>query len=255
MNEATEAAVEQAEAPIMSFNDVVIPEEEAHENEAEDVKEPVKIKVGDEELSEEEVKEALKSHKNKNEWDKSNAEKARELAVARTGLKAMTTFIEKLRSSGERLPYIKEAFMEEFGDEFETTFEEALKADLSNIKDPRDDELAALKAEKAAIENEKEIKAEKKELAEKFKLNDEQTDEVYAFAVKKFEETGQALSLEEAYKLMDYDKALERAAEAEKKAKEAKKPTPPKIPSTRPGATKIIDKNRYRSFKDIPTPP
>lgn len=210
---------------------------------------PVKIKIGDDELEEKTIKEALESHKNKAEWIKSNDEKAREIATARNALKPMLTFIDKLKDEGEGVADIKEAFIDRYGDEFGKTFDELIKIDLKDFKDPRDEELATVKAQLAALENEKEINAEKKELAGKFKLSEEQTAEVYDFAVKKFEETGQALSLEEAYKLMDYDKALEREAEAIKKAKEAKKPKVPDVP-TGGGGAKTINK-QSDSYADI----
>lgn len=254
---------------ISSFHDLKVPDnvpespaqEETKVEETKDKQEePVKgkIKIGEEELEEEVIKSALESHKHRKDWEKSNTEKAQEIATARNALKPMLAFIDKLKAKGEDIEDIKSAFDETYGDEFKGVFDELIKIDLKEFKDPRDEEIAMLKAEKAERENEKALNDEKKELAAKFKLKDEQAEEVLQFAIKNFDESGQALTLEQAYKQINYDKAIEAQKAAEEEAKrikeEKKQPEPPKDVKAGTGAKNFVDGRRIRSYKDLPGP-
>ena len=256
---------------ITSFHDlkapVTVPESPAQEEtkveetkDAEKQEEPVKgkIKIGDEELEEEIIKSALESHKHRRDWEKSNTEKAQEIATARNALKPMLAFIDKLKAKGEDIEDIKSAFDETYGDEFKGVFDELVKIDLKEYKDPRDEEIAQLKAVIETGEAEKAISAEKKELAEKYKLKADEADSVYNFAEDYFKKSGNAMSLEDAYKLMNHDKAVEAAKKAEEEAKrikeEKKQPEPPKDIKAGTGAKNFVDGRRIRSYKDLPGP-
>jgi hypothetical protein len=217
------------------------------EQHANDTVVPVKIKVKDDEFTEDELESALADRRQKNLWEKSHTEESQKLAAARKAIEPVLKFVEKLKADGEFLADIKESAVDRFGDEFAGIIDAAIQMDPEKVPNPFKDELAAAQRErddarkerddlKSAKEAEAAISAEMKTLRETHKLSEKQAGEVLEFATKKFEETGQAVSLEDAWKLMDYENQV-------KKAEAAKTPKIHRTPDAGTGAKDIKNKN------------
>lgn len=210
-------------------------------------KEPTKIKVKDAEYTEDEIMEALEDRKNKTAWQKTNTEEAQKLAAMRKAIEPVVKFVEKLKGDGELSGEIREEAVDKFGEEFGEVIDAAIAFDEKEYPNPYQTEHEATKAElatlKTQIESEKAINAEMKGLRTNHKLSEEQALKVLDFAEKKFAETGQALTLEDAFKLQDYE--VQRA-----KAEEKPKPKIPDVPRKDQGAKDIKDKPAG-SYEDI----
>jgi hypothetical protein len=163
-------------------------------------------------------------------------------------------FTERLKDDGEFREDIKEAAAERFGEEYGDIIDLAIELDPEAVPNPfREDLEAALRdrdearTERDRILSEVEantlIHAEMNDLRSAHGLSEEKAHEVLEFAAGKFEETGQALSLEDAWKLMDYENQAKRAAGA-------KRPRVPGTPAGGPGA-KNIKSRPSGSFEDI----
>ena len=217
------------------------------QKEKEEPTEPTKIKVKDGEYTEDEIAEALEDRKNKTAWQKTNTEEAQKLAATRKAIEPVVKFVEKLRSDGELAAEIREEAVERFGAEFGEIIDAAIAFDEKEHPNPLATEHEATKAElaelKARIEGEKAINAELKELRTAHKITEEQALKVLEFAEQKFTETGQALTLEDAFKLQDYE--VQKT-----KANEKPKPKIPDVPRKDQGAKDIKDKPAG-SYEDI----
>lgn len=209
--------------------------------------EPTKIKVGDAEYTEDEIAEALEDRRNKSAWQKTNTEEAQKVAAMRKAIEPVVKFVGKLKGDGEFSAEIRDAAIEKFGEEFGSVIDAAIAFDENEHPHPLQTELDSAKTEldalKARIEGENAIQAEMKELRKAHGLSEEKAGEVLEFAGKKFEETGQALTLEDAFKLMDYENV-------KKKAEERKAPKVPDVPRNEQGA-KDIKSKPAGSYEDI----
>lgn len=210
---------------------------------------PAKIKVRDAEYTEEELAAAVEDARNKETWVKRQTEEAQKLAAMRKMVEPVAAFVEKLKADGEFAADIRDAAVERFGDEFAGVIDAVIQFDAEKAPNPFKAELDAKDAElrdlRASIEGEKAIAAELKGLRESHKLSEEAVLAVLEFAGKKFEETGQALPLEDAFKLMDYENV-------KKKAEERKGPAIPDVPGNSRGA-KDIKAKKPGSYDEIST--
>jgi hypothetical protein len=178
----------------------------------------------------------------KKSWQKKNTESAMEMADQRKMIEPIVQFVNKLREKGELISDIKDMAVAEFGEEFGEVIDKAMKFDSETFKHPDSEELATYKEQE---EEQKFIKEMKTEFGEKHNLEPEAVNEVYEFADKHYQDTGEALSLESAMKLMKTEQTETENAQLKEKLKKAKKNLP-KAPNTLPkdrrGLTEIDTK-------------
>ncbi len=192
----------------------------------------LKLTIAGKEYTEGELQTALENSTNKVDWQKSNTEKAQETAELHKSIQPVIELINKLREDTDLFIEIKEAVVEKFGDEVKPIFDAAFKFDVDKHPNPYKTELETEQQKTRELQSEIVLSKEKVTLKELHKLKNSQVDEVYDFAVDKYNETGTFLSLEDAYKLMDYDVQV-------KKAGETKKPAIPAVIPKKKGATTI----------------
>jgi hypothetical protein len=77
----------------------------------------------------------------------------------------------------------------------------------TELPNPYQDQLLEAEERLATIEAERELDNSLVKLQNTFSLSSEQADEVLSFAIKVHEDTDRLLTLEEAYKVMNFDKA------------------------------------------------
>jgi len=194
---------------------------------------PVKIKIGKTEYAEDEVKGWFEDSQNKKSWQAKNTQTAQELAEQRKAVEPLVTLINKLRGTEKEafVEMICESFMDDpdLGEDAVKSLKDALKFDPEKYEHPFKKELAEERAKREQLEAEKEanrlITEESDVLKKNYKLSDKKVKDVIAFAVKKYEDTSQAISLEDAYKLVEYE-------DLKKKSQEP--PPPPKVPTVPP---------------------
>lgn len=175
--------------------------------------------LGDEEFTEEQLREAIKDSKNKKEWQKSNTEKAQEIANTRKALEPLVQLVQKLKDNGETVADIKTIVTDALGDESAQLVDYALKFDSSVYQHP---EVAELREQLTQREANDFIRDELRELRDTHGLTQEQAEEVQAWAVDKFDKTKQAYSLEDSYMLMNFKTLEEKAKEQKKEIKQTK---------------------------------
>lgn len=205
---------------------------------------PVTVKLGDEEFTEDAIRAALDDARNKSDWQKKNTVEAQRLAAMRKAIEPVIGLVKKLKEDGALASDIRDELVDRLGDEAAGLIDAALTFDEANHPNPFKEELETTRRERdearAERDAERAISAELKELRKNYKLTESQADKVLEFATKKFEETKQALTLDDAYRLMEFEK-LKAKSEA------------PKVPSTpgghSPGARTIT--HAATSFDDI----
>ena len=144
---------------------------------------------------------------NRHEWQKSNTEKAQELSDQRRAVEPLVQLVEKIKESGEFSESLKEAIEDELGKEAGQLFDQSLQMDNKDLPNPFESELQEARDKLANMEAERQIDQSMTQLRSSYKLTDQQAQDVLDFAVKNFEETNRVLTLEEAYKVMNFDKA------------------------------------------------
>lgn len=184
---------------------------------------------------------------NKAEWQKSNTEKAQEVAQTRKSMEPFMKLMGKFRKSEEFADTVKEAVVDEFGDEAGQLFEQSLKMEMTgNSEEPETtvepQEVSELKAKNRQLENELALNTQVSELMIKHSLDSDGVDKVLSFAVEHQEKTGTLLSPEDAYKVMNFDKV---------------KPVPKKKPSVPVNVKKGVgvksesSKKPFTNYEDI----
>ena len=205
--------------------------------------EPV-FKVGEKVYTEVEMKKFIEDSVNKEDWKKVNTEKAQETAAERKAVEPIVQLIEKLKGKpAEAIQAVKEELIEVLGEEAKSIIDTAFNFDAGEYPNPYKKELDEEREKNAELEGEKAVDAALSKLAEDHKLSDAKKKEVHEFWLKKYNETGEVLEFEDAYKLMDYETQ-------KKKAEEKKKPEIPKVPEKKAGA-KNIESKPATSFEDI----
>lgn len=205
--------------------------------------EPETIKIGEDEYSEEDLSEALADRKNKKEWSKANTEKAQAIAEDRKAIEPVLQFAEMVRKNTDFIDVLKETVEEEFGEDGTKLLEAVLSTDKDSLVNPFKDEYDQAVSELDQIKAEVSLNKAKAELKKTFKLKETEVEEVVNYAVKILEDTGRLITLEEAYKVMNFERKSE-----EKKSK----PKPPKSAKKSRGAKKIEDqKKTAKTYEDI----
>ena len=146
---------------------------------------------------------------NRHEWQKSNTEKAQQLSDQRRAVEPLVQLVDKLKESEEFSETLKEAIEDELGKEAGQLYEQSLQMDNKDLPNPYESELTEAREKLEAMESERELERSMSELRSTYKLNDKQVQEVLDFAVSNFEKTDRVLTLDEAYKVMNFNKAPE----------------------------------------------
>jgi len=221
------------------------PEGKKDEETGEEKEEPTEpiFKIGEKVYTEAEMNKFIEDSANKEEWQKTNTEKAQETAAMRKAVEPVVQLIDKLKGNAETVQEIKEILSEVLGEEAKSIIDSAFNFDSNEHLNPFKKELNEALDENAELKGEKAVNNALNELATKHKLSDTKKKEVNDFWLKKFEETGEILEFEDAYKLMDYEYQ-------KKKAEEKKPPVPPKVPEKKAGA-KTIESKPPESYEDI----
>lgn len=190
---------------------------------------PATVKVGEQEYTIDMINAALDDHKNKSDWQKKNTQEAQSIAERRKGIEPFLQFMEKVKGKPEFADMLKDAITDDFGEDGKTLFEKVMNTDPG--VNPYKDEMAHLQKELDNLKSESALRQAENDLKNRFKLKDSDVEAVLDFAVKTLHDTGRTISLEEAYKVMNFDKVQEEATK--------KKPKPPTLANKDRGAVEI----------------
>ncbi|MAE86747.1 MAG: hypothetical protein CMB80_28690 [Flammeovirgaceae bacterium] len=182
---------------------------------------------------------------NRHEWQKSNTEKAQEIADSKRSLEPFMKLMDKFKGSEEFADTVKEAIVDELGDDAGQLFEQSLKAEKMDLPEEspnvqESNEVTELRQHNQQLEAELGLNAHLSVLMNKHQIDSEQVDKVLAFAVEHKQKTGVLLSPEDAYKVMNYDK---------QKAKP--KPSVPVNVKKGVGVKADSQKKPFTSYEDI----
>lgn len=159
-----------------------------------------------EQFTVEDIESWKKDADNRHEWSKSNTEKAQEVADQRRAVEPLVQLVEQLNKSEEFKDTLKEAIEDELGEEAGQLFEQSLKMENKDLPNPFESELAEAKEKVEMMEAEKVLDQSMSNLQAQYSLKSEQVQEVLDYAINAHEESGRLLTLEEAYKVMSFDK-------------------------------------------------
>lgn len=159
-----------------------------------------------EQFTVEDIESWKKDADNRHEWSKSNTEKAQEIADQRRAVEPLVQLVEQLNKSEEFRDTLQEAIEDELGEEAGQLFEQSLKMENKDLPNPFESELAEAKEKIEMMEAEKVLDQSMSNLQAQYSLKSEQVQEVLDYAINAHEESGRLLTLEEAYKVMSFDK-------------------------------------------------
>lgn len=159
-----------------------------------------------EQFTVEDIESWKKDADNRHEWSKSNTEKAQEVADQRRAVEPLVQLVEQLNKSEEFKDTLKEAIEDELGEEAGQLFEQSLKMENKDLPNPFESELTEAREKVEMMEAEKVLDQSMSNLQTQYSLKSEQVQEVLDYAINAHEESGRLLTLEEAYKVMSFDK-------------------------------------------------
>jgi len=180
------------------------------------------IKIGDNEYSENELNLALEALNNRNDWQRSNTQKAQEIADERRYLDGIIATLDSVLEDDElRETLGTEHQLYKAISEYEMSPEEEQDAIVEAEQEVETDRLAQLEDKLVMMETEKEVDREIADLVTKHpELNEDAITEVMNVAVEK------NLNLEDAYifanATINGESALKKAIESVRKAEELK---------------------------------
>ncbi len=165
------------------------------------------ITLGDKEYTAEELTQIVKDHANNETWEKTNTEKAQEIAAAANGIKGALEYLEKLAADPEALELLQDVT----GIKLDDAALESIKAvkGLGGSEDGAPSDIDVLRAENAILQWRQSHMDEFADQAE--------WDKFMAFATEH-----QEPSIDKAHILWNAEGAPERIAAAETKAAEEK---------------------------------
>ena len=146
---------------------------------------------------------------NRHEWNKSNTEKAQEIADQRRAVEPLVQLVEKIKESEDFSETLVEAIEDELGKEAGQLFKQSLQMDNKDLPNPWESELKEAQDKVAQMEAQQVLDQSMADLKSTYSLTNEQTQEVLDYAIQKHEQDGRLLTLEEAYKVMNFDKPKE----------------------------------------------
>lgn len=199
-----------------------------------------KIKVHDKEYTEEELLEGLKDAQNKKKWQTENTQKSQDVAELRKSTEPLAEFIKVIKEKSPEVVELIEELIAEKDESVKKAFKDAFKLDITKYRSPFADENEQLKQEKEANERTKAFNEDSDALKKKFNLKESDIDDIVEYAKKRYEDSGVTMTLEEAFKAMDYDNIeekknveIEKLKDKLKKEKEKTKiETPGKVDKT-----------------------
>lgn len=154
---------------------------------------------------------------NRHEWSKSNTEKAQQLSDQRRAVEPLVQLIGKLKENTEFSSNVREAIVDEYGEEAGQLYDQSLSMNSQDLPNPYQDELHQSQDQVATLKAQIELDKYMYDLRSKFSLSDEEIDTVLDYAVNHSEQYGRLLSPEEAYKIMNFDKVQSKPVEAKPK--------------------------------------
>ena len=154
---------------------------------------------------------------NRHSWNKSNTEKAQEIADQRRALEPLVQLVSKLKESDDFIETMQEAIEDELGKEAGQLFTQSLQMDNKDLPNPWESELQEAQDKVAQMEAQQVLDQSMANLKSEYSLKDEQVQEVLDYAIERHEKDGRLLTLEEAYKVMNFDKP--KMEEVQPKAK------------------------------------
>lgn len=158
-----------------------------------------------------------KDSDNRHDWNKSNTEKAQTVADQRRAIEPMVQLIAKLKESEEFSETIIEAVEDELGKDVGQLLKQSLEGDIDGIPNPLADELKEANDKLAQMEAQRALDASMAELKSTYELSDEDAQKVLDFAIEKHEKDGRLLTLDEAYKVMNFDQPKPKEEKPKKK--------------------------------------
>jgi len=193
------------------------------------------------EYTEDDIVSWKKDAENKQNWSKSNTEKAQEVADQRKAVEPFVQLISSLNKSEEFTDTLFEAIEDELGKDAGQLFKESLKMDNKDLPNPWEAELADAKDQLVRMESERALDKSMTDLQAQFNISEVDAQRVLDHAIKTHEETGRLLTLEESYKVMNFDRV---------------KPEPKKKPSVPVNVKKNVGikadvKKRPASYDEI----
>ena len=154
---------------------------------------------------------------NRHEWNKSNTEKAQTVADQRRAVEPLVQLVEKIKQSEDFSETLIEAIEDELGKEAGQLFKQSLQMDNKDLPNPYESELTEARDKVAQMEAQNALDQTMAELKTTYSLDDKQTQEVLDYAIQKHEKDGRLLTLEEAYKVMNFDKPKGEVVQAKPK--------------------------------------
>ena len=146
---------------------------------------------------------------NRHSWNKSNTEKAQEIADQRRAVEPLVQLVEKIKESEDFSETLMEAIEDELGKDAGQLFKQTLQMDNKDLPNPWESELQEAQDKVAQMEAQNVLDQSMAELKSTYSLNDKQTQEVLDYAIERHEKDGRLLTLDEAYKVMNFDKPKE----------------------------------------------
>jgi len=143
---------------------------------------------------------------NRHEWNKSNTEKAQTVADQRRAVEPLVQLVEKIKESEDFSETLVEAIEDELGKEAGQLFKQSLQMDNKDLPNPYESELTETREKLAQMEAQNALDQSMAELKTTYSLDDKQSQEVLDYAIQKHEKDGRLLTLDEAYKVMNFDK-------------------------------------------------
>ena len=195
-------------------------------------------------VTEEEILTWKKDADNRHDWNKSNTEKAQEVASQRRAIEPFIQLVEKFKTSEDFAETLKEAVEDELGEEAGQLFEQSLKMDNKDLPNPYESELTEAKEQLEQIKSQQALDQSLTDLKSTYKINESKAQEVLDYAIKTHEETGRLLTLDEAYKVMNFDKAV-----AEPKTAKPKPSVPVNVQKT--VGVKSDKQSKIKDYEDI----
>ena len=143
---------------------------------------------------------------NRHEWNKSNTEKAQTVADQRRAVEPLVQLVDKIKESEDFSDTLMEAIEDELGKEAGQLFRQSLQMDNKDLPNPYESELTETREKLAQMEAQNALDQSMAELKTTYSLDDKQSQEVLDYAIQKHEQDGRLLTLDEAYKVMNFDK-------------------------------------------------
>jgi hypothetical protein len=146
---------------------------------------------------------------NRHSWNKSNTEKAQEIADQRRAVEPLVQLVGKIKESEDFSDTLIEAIEDELGKDAGQLFRQTLQMDNKDLPNPWESELKEAQDKVAQMEAQNVLDQSMAELKSTYSLDDKQTQEVLDYAIERHEKDGRLLTLDEAYKVMNFDKPKE----------------------------------------------